>query len=324
MSENRTIAKWLSVVVEAATSFLAEFCKKRTNRALLLWAYLLFVLPIGLVLPANHGRNIILILGGTAAGFIAVWRALVADKQNKINEQGQITERFTRAVDQLGSESIYMRIGALHALERIGRDSENDVVAIFRLLSIFVRNQSPAQIKDGMPFVSDDVRAPLDAVEGLAVLSRLAGEHKQLLRSQKLRVVNLRSSNLSHLSDFSEGCFSRFDFACCNLDSILFPFSDFNNASFRGACLKEAVLAHCNLLSAAFDSAILDGADFSGADMYSADLFGAACNKTNFSTAENLTTEMLIGIHYYAETPPRVPEYVTLPPPRKKPSGAGQ
>lgn len=137
MSENRTIAKWLSGFIEAATSFLAEFCKKRTNRALLLWAYLLFVLPIGLVLPADHGRNIILILGGTAAGFIAVWRALVADKQNKINEQSQITERFTRAVDQLGSESIYMRIGALHALERIGHDMRMmwwQFCAYFRIL----------------------------------------------------------------------------------------------------------------------------------------------------------------------------------------------
>jgi len=200
MSENRTIAKWLSGVVEAATSFLAEFCKKRTSRALLLWAYLLFVLPIGLVLPADHGRNIILILGGTAAGFIAVWRALVADKQNKINEQSQITERFTRAVDQLGSESIYMRIGALHALERIGRDSENDVVAVLRLLSSFVRNQSPAQ-------VNDDIRTPLDAEEGFAAIFRLAGEYEQLLSDKGWGIVNLHSSNLTRLSDLSGGCF---------------------------------------------------------------------------------------------------------------------
>ncbi|MCY4245376.1 MAG: pentapeptide repeat-containing protein, partial [Gammaproteobacteria bacterium] len=320
MSENRTIAKWLSGVVEAATSFLAEFCKKRISRALLLWAYLLFVLPIGLVLPADHGRNIILILGGTAAGFIAVWRALVADKQNKINEQSQITERFTRAVDQLGSESIYMRIGALHALERIGRDSENDVVAILRLLSSFVRNQSRPRKIDKVSLAGDGLRTPLDVAEGFAVIYRLAREYDQLLRDEGKGVVNLSSSNLNDLSQFSKGCFLRFGFDSCDLRSGSFPGSNFGGADFDSACLKNAYLPSCNFHGASFTYAILDRADFNGADMAQASLAGAFCNGTDFSTAENLTTDMLKGIIYDKETPPRVPKGVTLPPPRKKPS----
>jgi len=85
-----------------------------------------------------------------------------------------------------------------------------------------------------------------------------------------------------------------------------------------------AVLAHCNFKYVSFTNAVLDGANFVGADMTQAILESAVCNGTNFSTAQNLTTDMLKGIIYDAETPPRVPKGVTLPPPRKKPSGAGQ
>jgi hypothetical protein len=37
-----------------------------------------------------------------------------------------VTERFTRAVDQLGHESLDVRLGGIYALERITRDSERD------------------------------------------------------------------------------------------------------------------------------------------------------------------------------------------------------
>src|SRR3954447_15524918 len=49
--------------------------------------------------------------------------------QQNLTEQGQITDRFTRAVDQLGQsepDKLMVRIGGAYALERIMRDSQND------------------------------------------------------------------------------------------------------------------------------------------------------------------------------------------------------
>ncbi|MDD9799919.1 MAG: hypothetical protein OXU29_05600 [Gammaproteobacteria bacterium] len=155
-------------------------------------------------LKAEDLRNLIFLVGGITATIIAAWRARVADKQTQINERGQITERFTKAVEHLGSENIYMRIGALHALERIGHDSENDVVAILRLLSNFVQKQSPVKSKY---VVANVERAPLDAREGFGVISRLAKEYEQLLKNQNKKIVNLFSSNLKGLPEFSKGCF---------------------------------------------------------------------------------------------------------------------
>src|SRR5829696_516895 len=41
----------------------------------------------------------------------------------RITEQGQITERFTRAIDQLGETELEIRLGGIYALERIAKDS---------------------------------------------------------------------------------------------------------------------------------------------------------------------------------------------------------
>jgi hypothetical protein len=57
----------------------------------------------------------------TLAGFIAVVTLVFTGLSYRLNRSGQITERFTRAVDQLGSKEIDIRLGGINALERIAR-----------------------------------------------------------------------------------------------------------------------------------------------------------------------------------------------------------
>ncbi len=47
----------------------------------------------------------------------------VAQKNLQVVQRGQITERFTRAIDQLGSKKIEIRLGRIYALERISIES---------------------------------------------------------------------------------------------------------------------------------------------------------------------------------------------------------
>ena len=72
-------------------------------------------------------------LGGVvvvAGLMVAGWRSAAAMKQAKATEQGNITERFTRAIDQLGARhpppenwpNVEVRMGALYALEQIAND----------------------------------------------------------------------------------------------------------------------------------------------------------------------------------------------------------
>jgi hypothetical protein len=67
----------------------------------------------------------------------------VGQRQLEIGQEGQITERFTRAIDQLGSESIDVRLGGIYALDRLAKNSSKDQDAITEILSAYVRGHSP-------------------------------------------------------------------------------------------------------------------------------------------------------------------------------------
>ncbi len=71
-------------------------------------------------------------------------RAEAAQKTVEVAERGQITERFTRAIDQLGSGTLEVRLGGIYALERIARDSKDDHWTIMEALTAFVREKARA------------------------------------------------------------------------------------------------------------------------------------------------------------------------------------
>ena len=55
------------------------------------------------------------------------WRNLQVTQQNLVvTQEKQVTERFAKAIEQLGSENIHVRLGAIYALERIAKDSDKD------------------------------------------------------------------------------------------------------------------------------------------------------------------------------------------------------
>jgi hypothetical protein len=65
--------------------------------------------------------------------------------QQRLTEQGQITDRFSRAIDQLGQEGtdkLDLRLGGIYGLERIMRDSSADEPAIVEVLCAFVRDHA--------------------------------------------------------------------------------------------------------------------------------------------------------------------------------------
>ena len=62
-----------------------------------------------------------------------------------VSQEGQITDRFTRAIEQLGAEQLQVRLGGIYALERIARDSPGDHWPIMEVLTAFVRENAPLE-----------------------------------------------------------------------------------------------------------------------------------------------------------------------------------
>jgi Pentapeptide repeats (8 copies) len=129
------------------------------------------------------------------AGAIATWR------QFRLNREGQVTERFTRAIDQLGSEKLEVRLGGIYALERIARDSARDHGPIMEVLTAYIRENAPAEkivrarVKEGdkPPKLATDIQAVL-TVLGRRTPRR--GEVPLDLAETNLQGANLGGANL--------------------------------------------------------------------------------------------------------------------------------
>lgn len=77
------------------------------------------------------------------AGIVLLAGLYLTYRTFDLNRQGQVTDRFTRAIDQLGEESkLDVRLGGIYALERIARDSKRDYGPTMEVLTAFVREHA--------------------------------------------------------------------------------------------------------------------------------------------------------------------------------------
>lgn len=108
-----------------------------------------------------------------------------------LSRETQVTDRYIRAVSQIGDGSLEVRIGGIYALERIGRDSAADRPTVVFVLGALVRHRSK------------DPRAPHDTPSedvdaALRVLSRLAPVADVTVN---LRGADLRNADLQFMGD---------------------------------------------------------------------------------------------------------------------------
>ena len=177
--------------------------------------------------------------------YVAWKRATAAERAVEVAQEGQITERFTRAIEQLGSDNIAIRLGGIYALERIAMDSEKDHWQVMEVLTAFVREKSPwkGNFFEPQPLLS--ITFDIQAI--LEVLGRrnteFEGEHHIL----NLRMTDLRGAELGKAN------FRRADFRFANL----------HNAYFKDADLRDVNMFQANVESASFEGADLRGANLS-------------------------------------------------------------
>jgi hypothetical protein len=60
-------------------------------------------------------------------------------QQLRATREGQVTDRYTKAVDQLGNRELAVRLGGIYALQRIAHDSPRDRDTIAEILCTYAR-----------------------------------------------------------------------------------------------------------------------------------------------------------------------------------------
>ncbi len=264
------------------------------------------------------------ILSGVAVltGLIFAWQQLGQTSNNlRVSEEGQITDRFSRAVDQLGSDQYTIRLGGVYALERIARDSPRDYGPVMEVLTAFARQESPVGPGASATSAPSAPEAPADVQAVFKVIGRrtetqikaeLAEGHGCLDLTRVNAVgVDLADANLQNTcwdgsdlrgaiisgANLSDSYFGSVNFQQANLDRVDAERTQFNSANLVFANLSQGNFTGANFLAADLTSALLQGTDLDGASLLRANLqnataFGATMNGANLLDA-NLSGAVL-------------------------------
>jgi uncharacterized protein YjbI with pentapeptide repeats len=236
---------------------------------------------------------------GLVAGLAAIGAAgglAYTARTYRLSREGHITDRYSKAVEQLGDENIEVRLGGIYALERLMRDSPADQPTIMETLAAYVRQRAPR-------YAPTSSRLPEDVQAILTVLGRrhpVVGEGQINLSNTELTGANLTEVNLTEVN-LTEANLTEAHLYQANLTKANLTEAHLYQANLTEALLYQANLTEANLTEALLYQANLTEANLTEAHLYQANLIGAHLYQANLTKAylyrANLTGAELPEAH---------------------------
>lgn len=260
--------------------------------------------------------TLVTVLGGIAIGAGTVVAAL----NLRQNRRGQLTERFTKAVEQLGDARLDIRLGGIYALEGIARESRELHGPVIELLTAFLREHASEKTE------TSDEDSTAATAAGAGVIPAVKPARIPYLRADFKAIATV----LSRRDVTHDARDETLNLSETRLNNASFFRAPLQGASFGGAQLRGADFVRAQLNEAEFTKAHLQGANFSGAKLHGtsfmfarlqgsiffnaklrnvsfagADLEGAQFRTSGGDNAEGLTRDqLLLAIHVERATLP--------------------
>jgi uncharacterized protein YjbI with pentapeptide repeats len=275
------------------------------------------------------------------AGTLAAGALVFTARNFLLTREGHITDRYTKAIDQLGSDRLSVRLGAIYALERIMIDSQRDHPTVVEVLAAFVREHARnATLVHEVDPSGRDSRAPeqkaapasalaTDVQAALTVIGRRPQGREErgclnlrgaVLANADLTRANLTGVDLTHAdlagatmikalvadADLRQASLADADLTYAtlrlsDLDMADLRHADLTLADLTGATLRRASLGGAVLLRASLDGAVLSDADLTGANLNATFLPGADLTRARLDKA-NLIAADLTGATMHEAT----------------------
>lgn len=258
----------------------------------------------------NSSRStLVQLLGGVALilTFVATWLQIsdardASERTLRLTAAQQETERFTRAVEQLGSPQPELRIGGIYGLEQAARDIPRRRATVAQLMLAYLttdrRLRKGDEISDfagrvearaeaGLSSCDVVLRPPLpDAQAALSVLLSLPRGVRPPLDLTGVDLSGVRMNG----ADFTGVTLRDTSLAGAKLSDATFDRARITGGTdLRGACLRGARFDAAYIGGVEALGADLSGADLSNSERVPGNLAGALTDEcTRFSEADNL------------------------------------
>jgi uncharacterized protein YjbI with pentapeptide repeats len=232
----------------------------------------------------------------------------------EVTERGHVTDRYSKAIEQLGNDSLDVRLGGIYALEQIARDSarvEEDQATIVEVLSAFIRVHSDPiyRYRASLPateagnastlsyealtgrakdYLTKAVKLPVDVQAAVTVLGRLP--YSKVTPRGDLTEATLRHVTLH--TDLTGATLVRADLGEADLTGATLVRTNLTRAKLTKADLGGADLTEAYLTGADLTRAKLLNANFARANLVSAHLTEANLTEVKFLTEMDLLTEV--------------------------------
>jgi hypothetical protein len=186
--------------------------------------------------------------------------------------------RYAKAIEQLGSAALDIRIGGIYALERVAQESPGDHPAVMEVLAAFIRQHSREQWPPpGQGRTREPHQTRPDVQAALTVIGRRDhGRDRDRidLTNAAITWANLRHARLSQArlvgTDLDHSNLTSADLSSADLYR-----ANLTLASFERANLTAVRLHYATLFGTGFEHANLTNVDFSNTDPTSVRLVGA-------------------------------------------------
>ncbi|MHB8069971.1 MAG: pentapeptide repeat-containing protein [Desulfobaccales bacterium] len=297
----------------------------------------------------ENRKTVAQIFGAGALALVGLYIAWVRSKamqdQAEVTREQQLTDLYVKAIEQLGSEKLQIRLGGIYALERIARESAKDHWPIMEVLTAYLREHSlwkegqsidtesilpnwlirpyNEYIKDNyllrITKIAPDIQAIMTII-GRRIRTFLKGEDHHLnLNGVDLRGADLKGANLegallmgSHLeyADLNEA-----NLRIAILFGSFLINTEFSRANLEGCALVQVNLSGASLAQAQLKSAKLTNSNLTGANLGGANMADAWLEKTclkgaNLMGVSGLTEEQIKSAIIDENT--KIPDYLKI------------
>jgi hypothetical protein len=294
---SRQALDWVAYRLEQADSRIREFRRARPNA---FWVALLSItlFPIVVAIFISGGATwvwakyssereniapLATFVGAAIAAYAVLSQAAIASRrhyaQTEADRQRRIIESFGKAIEQLGSDKLEVRVGAIFSLERLSRESDDDYWSIMQVLA--------ASVRDRMRYTTIVDRLSKRAYSLWEQAGRPDGRSEDFWRDavrleglegtptdlDAVLTVIKRRDEKNRQREGEKGW--RFDLRGTYLMKAALNGVHLENALLDGAHLEGASLWGAELGGASLPGAHLEGAYLSSANLKGANLFGA-------------------------------------------------